>query len=330
MAPAVVADAAVEHAPTSVLPPSITGTPKPGEMLTASPGVWTEEPASFTYRWETCFPTGACLPRQDSSDSAYVVQPSDAEHQLRLQITASNAIGSGTATSSPLDVERSWHYATGPPRMETVSWSTPGLKPPWATGKALAIGVSSGACGDEERPRIGDVQVQERGPSTALPFPSAVITVSILFPAPTEVVGTVNPGEIGPGCAGVGIGLGRTIKLKRPASPLYIFDGSTTPPRLVVRPDPILHWSLKRVRGPRKIEILVPFHGCLPLFVHAHVVERRGRAVVTAYGERPLYPSRTCSRGHDVQHLTLKLNAPVDNLELLDGSFDPPRPWRAP
>lgn len=317
---------AAETAPVEVQPPTITGTARPGETLTASPGTWTGDPTGYTYRWQACYPSGACLPRQESTASTYLVGPEDALKSLSVAVTAVNGAGAATATSPTVKVEPSWHYATGPPRVETMAWGAQRPSPPWSTSKALAIGVSTGMCVGEAHPRLGRIKVRERPPSSRFPFPSAVITTSVVWPAPTEVVGTVHPGEVGPGCAGIGTGAGRTIRLRRPVSRLFIYDGSQSPPRLVLQPPKILPWKLERQVGPKTIEIGVRFAACPGISITTHLVERPGRAIITAYGEPPVHkgPGR-CLRVRGVEDLKVRLKARVNTLDLFDGSSDPAR-----
>ncbi|MBS1675831.1 MAG: hypothetical protein JST08_00455 [Actinobacteria bacterium] len=319
-------EAAVEHAPGNTVPPVISGTPKAGETLTATKGSWTEEPTAFSYRWEVCFSTGACLVRQDSASASYLVRGADADHQIKLTVTASNGFGSSSAGATPMNIELSWHFGTGPPRVEKTSFSASREQPPWSTSGALGIGVSSGMCVGEGRPYLSKVVVRERGPSSKLPFPSVVITTSVTFPSPTMIVGTVHAGEVSPACAGVGIGLGRHIRLRRPSARLHVYDGRQSPPRLVLEPAKILHWRNPRIVGPRSIEISVPFSGCAGMSISAHPVYRRGRVIITVYGEWPTAKRpRPCQRGYGVEHLRLNLKEPVDGMELLDGSFGQPR-----
>src|SRR5437879_11776784 len=40
--------------PTSIEPPTITGTAQQGQTLTEHEGTWTNEPTSFSYQWLQC------------------------------------------------------------------------------------------------------------------------------------------------------------------------------------------------------------------------------------------------------------------------------------
>jgi hypothetical protein len=51
---ATAAIAAPAAAPVNVDPPTITGTPRVGEVLTAQNGTWQNSPTTFQYRWLRC------------------------------------------------------------------------------------------------------------------------------------------------------------------------------------------------------------------------------------------------------------------------------------
>src|SRR5439155_1382546 len=84
--------------PTSIEPPTITGTAQQGQTLTEHEGTWTNEPTSFTYQWLQCGSKGtSCSPIAGATAKTYVPVAADVGHTIRVQESASNAGG----TSSP-------------------------------------------------------------------------------------------------------------------------------------------------------------------------------------------------------------------------------------
>lgn len=100
-AAAVAAHIGVALAPASVSPPAISGTPQQGQTLTASPGTWSADDATFAYQWQHCDAAGAnCTAIAGATAQTYVVSPSDVGATLRVVVTASNRFGAPTATSA--------------------------------------------------------------------------------------------------------------------------------------------------------------------------------------------------------------------------------------
>jgi hypothetical protein len=71
-----------------------------GRKLSASRGSWSDSPTGYRYQWLRCNKHGgACAGIKRATRSRYKVTKRDARHKLRVRITATNAAGSGTATS---------------------------------------------------------------------------------------------------------------------------------------------------------------------------------------------------------------------------------------
>jgi hypothetical protein len=86
--------------PANVAAPTITGTAQVGQTLTASPGQWTNSPTASTYQWQHCDAGGsACAAIAGATASTYVVQPGDVGGTIRVTVTATGTVGSGSATS---------------------------------------------------------------------------------------------------------------------------------------------------------------------------------------------------------------------------------------
>lgn len=97
----VASHAAAVLVPISVSVPTITGTAQGGQTLTATTGTWGGTPTSFTYQWQDCDPAGTtCNPISNATASTYVVQATDANLTIRVQVTATNGFGSTVETSA--------------------------------------------------------------------------------------------------------------------------------------------------------------------------------------------------------------------------------------
>jgi len=99
--------AAAVAAATALAPPANTGRPgisggaRDGSTLTARNGRWTNQPASFAYQWLRCGGGGAnCAAIAGANGRTYTLGTGDVGHRLRVQVTATNAAGSGTAESN--------------------------------------------------------------------------------------------------------------------------------------------------------------------------------------------------------------------------------------
>lgn len=96
---AVVAPSAA--APRNVDRPTVTGVPRVGEELTANEGNWSGNPTSFAYQWHRCdIDTSTCFDVTGANGKTYGVRLADLGFRLRVEVTARNAGGSGTATSA--------------------------------------------------------------------------------------------------------------------------------------------------------------------------------------------------------------------------------------
>lgn len=86
--------------PAAVSPPAISGTAQQGQALTASPGTWTADDATFAYQWQHCDSAGAnCADIAGATAQTYTVAPADVNTTLRVVVTASNRFGAPTAPS---------------------------------------------------------------------------------------------------------------------------------------------------------------------------------------------------------------------------------------
>ena len=83
--------------PSNTTPPLITGSAVVGQTLTASTGVWTNSPTSYGYQWQSCGASGCTA--VGSNSPTYTVQSSDVGNTIDVIVTATNAVGSASATS---------------------------------------------------------------------------------------------------------------------------------------------------------------------------------------------------------------------------------------
>src|SRR5256714_6297244 len=101
-----VAAARTAAVPNNTSPPTITGTAREGNTLTARNGSWANAPTSFTYQWQRCGAdgTGCADITGAATNQTYTVTSADADHTVRVQVTAKNADGQSTASSAPTAV----------------------------------------------------------------------------------------------------------------------------------------------------------------------------------------------------------------------------------
>ena len=94
------AGAAAQAAPVNTAPPTISGTPTVGQTLTAANGTWSNTPTSYDYQWLRCNATGgSCVNVANGTQKTYTLVGADANHTMRVKVTATNADGSSSAQS---------------------------------------------------------------------------------------------------------------------------------------------------------------------------------------------------------------------------------------
>jgi len=88
-------------APVNTGLPTVSGPAVEGEALSASTGWWSGSPTSYSYQWQRCDASGeGCTNVSGASSSSYTLAAGDVGHTLRVLVTATNAGGSGQATSA--------------------------------------------------------------------------------------------------------------------------------------------------------------------------------------------------------------------------------------
>jgi hypothetical protein len=88
--------------PKNTSPPTISGTAREGQTLTASRGSWTgTEPITYTYRWLRCSSTVSdCVAISGATSKSYTLTSRDVGKRLIVTVRATNSSGSTTAQSS--------------------------------------------------------------------------------------------------------------------------------------------------------------------------------------------------------------------------------------
>ena len=98
---AVVAPATSTAGPKNSSPPTISGTPKVGQELTANEGTWSGNPTGYTYQWQRCdADVASCTSVVGATGKTYGVRLADLGYRLRIAVTARNAKGNATANSA--------------------------------------------------------------------------------------------------------------------------------------------------------------------------------------------------------------------------------------
>jgi hypothetical protein len=88
--------------PRNTVLPAISGLTTIGTTLAASQGTWLEAPDSYTYAWQRCDVNGnACAAIAGATAQSYQLTADDLGWTLRVTVTASNSVGSASATSAP-------------------------------------------------------------------------------------------------------------------------------------------------------------------------------------------------------------------------------------
>jgi hypothetical protein len=95
--------AAATTPPSNTAPPTVSGTARVGETLSASQGTWSgTSPFTYAYQWQRCDKNGgSCDAITGATSASYTLTSSDLDNTLRVRVTASNSAGSSSSTSVP-------------------------------------------------------------------------------------------------------------------------------------------------------------------------------------------------------------------------------------
>jgi hypothetical protein len=97
--------AAQQAAPVNTSPPTVSGTPRAGEVLTGTRGEWNGSPTDYNYFWTRCGRNGgSCANISGATRATYRLKNVDVGNTLRFKVEAVNADGRTFASSVPTAV----------------------------------------------------------------------------------------------------------------------------------------------------------------------------------------------------------------------------------
>ena len=96
---------ATPSVPTLKSAPTISGSAQQGQTLTAAAGTWSgSTPMTYSYQWQRCNSSGGSCTSVAGSAASYALGAGDVGSTMRVSVTATNSIGSATASSAPTSV----------------------------------------------------------------------------------------------------------------------------------------------------------------------------------------------------------------------------------
>lgn len=84
--------------PANTVAPAIAGSLAVGDVVSAVDGTWSGAPTSFAHRWLRC--TATCSAIAGGTEREHLLTGDDVDATLKVEVTATNAGGSTTATSA--------------------------------------------------------------------------------------------------------------------------------------------------------------------------------------------------------------------------------------
>jgi hypothetical protein len=110
-------------APANTKKPSISGTLREGQTLTAAKGDWSgSTPISYAHQWQRCDDAGNnCTAVGGATQTTYKLVAADVGRRMRVDVRASNTQGTTTATSDPTGVVSSLGGAPAAKKAPAIS-----------------------------------------------------------------------------------------------------------------------------------------------------------------------------------------------------------------
>lgn len=86
--------------PSNKEPPRVSGHPREGESLSATPGTWSgTAPLTFSYVWQRCAPNATCSTIAGATSKTLTLGAADIDYAVRVVVTARNLAGTRRASS---------------------------------------------------------------------------------------------------------------------------------------------------------------------------------------------------------------------------------------
>lgn len=101
--------AASQYEPRNTAEPTISGTAREGERLTATTGTWeSSTPITYSFQWLRCDTNGAaCVAIAGATAQTYTLVAADVGKRVRVRVTATNSSGSASRDSNATNVVQS-------------------------------------------------------------------------------------------------------------------------------------------------------------------------------------------------------------------------------
>ena len=202
-------------APSNTALPTISGTVKDGQTLTAHTGTWSGDPTpTYTHQWQRCNSSGtSCTAIAGATTSTHGLVAADDDSTLRVVVTATNTHGSASATSAQ------------------TSAVSPIVKSASSGGKSSCAVLSDGKVecwGENEHGQLGDgATATAATPQTVSGITSAVqVSVggehacAVLSNGSVECWGSNEYGQLGNGA---------TLPAADSDTPVQVYSSGTTP-----------------------------------------------------------------------------------------------------